>query len=152
MPQSLSLVYVHIVFGTKCRKHWPALNEKHLPRVNAFIAGVFRNHGCVPLAVNGYANHVHPLINQARTVALSKVVGEAKAASSKWIRSEFEGCKDFQWQCGYAAFSVSPRHIVEAKRYVANQEARHKTLPFEDELTQLLRASGILYDERFLWD
>ena len=60
--------------------------------------------------------------------------------------------KDFQWQSGYGAFSVSQSNVVEVKRYIENQEEHHRRMTFEDELRALFGRHGIEFDERYVWD
>ena len=55
----------------------------------------------------------------------------------------------FGWQTGYAAFSVSPTNIEGVRQYVLNQEEHHRRKSFQEEYVELLKASGIEYDERF---
>ncbi len=60
--------------------------------------------------------------------------------------------KDFHWQNGYAAFSVSRSNVVEVQRYIENQEEHHRRMTFQDELRALLGRHGIEFDERYVWD
>ena len=60
--------------------------------------------------------------------------------------------KDFYWQNGYAAFSVSESNAPEVKKYIQNQEEHHRKMTFQDELRKLLDRHHIDYDERYLWD
>ena len=57
----------------------------------------------------------------------------------------------FAWQKGYAAFSAGPSSIEAVRRYILNQDVKHKRKTFKDEYIELLRTAGIEYDERFLW-
>ena len=36
-------------------------------------------------------------------------------------------------------------------KYVANQEAHHRSITFQDELRAFLKQHGIAYDETYLW-
>ena len=58
---------------------------------------------------------------------------------------------DFTWQNGYGAFSVSESVKAQVIHYIANQEERHKTLTFQDELRALLEVHRVAYDEEYLW-
>jgi hypothetical protein len=58
----------------------------------------------------------------------------------------------FYWQNGYGAFSVSPSNVPQVTAYIANQEEHHRTRTFQDEFRDLLRAHGIEWDERYVWD
>jgi putative transposase len=65
-----------------------------------------------------------------------------KANSSRWIHDEI-GMRYFEWQRGYAAFSVSQSMRPTVERYIARQEEHHKKRNFREELTEFLRANGI---------
>ena len=75
---------------------------------------------------------------------------DVKADSSEWIHREI-GKRLFAWQKGYGAFAVSPTNMERVRSYVEKQEDHHKRLTYEEEYVELLRSSGIEYDERYLW-
>jgi len=58
--------------------------------------------------------------------------------------------REFAWQEGYAAFTVSPSATNSVKKYIANQEALHAKLSFVDELKELLEKAGIAYEDKYL--
>ena len=68
------------------------------------------------------------------------------------MKTDGSGKKDFHWQNGYAAFSVSRSNVVEVQRYIENQEEHHYRMTFQEELRALLRRHGIEFDERYVWD
>ena len=50
---------------------------------------------------------------------------EVKKGSSKWMKTDDgTGNKDFQWQAGYAGFSVSPSNAEEVRKYIENQRRK----------------------------
>jgi hypothetical protein len=49
----------------------------------------------------------------------------------------------FEWQRGYAAFSVSQSIASRVERYIASQEEHHKKKTLREELTEFFRANGI---------
>ena len=57
MPQSLSLVIVHVIFSTKERR--PFLDSDTRPKLHAYLATVARNAGCEAYRVGGMADHAH---------------------------------------------------------------------------------------------
>ena len=59
MSQSLSKIYVHLVFSTKGRTD--TIPKQHLAEVHAYVAEIFNNHGCPAIQVGGTANHIHIL-------------------------------------------------------------------------------------------
>ncbi|HSQ58470.1 MAG TPA: transposase, partial [Gemmata sp.] len=119
-------------------------------RVFEYLAGTLNALKCPAIIVGGMPDHVHLLFVQARTLALSEVVEEVKKESSKWAKAVVH--RDFYWQNGYGAFSVSPSNVEAVSRYIANQEANHSKRDFKDELRELLRANGIEWDEHYVWD
>ena len=77
---------------------------------------------------------------------------ELKAGSSGWVHDTFPGARDFSWQAGYGALTVSHSGIGDVETYVTNQEEHHGTLTFQDEFRLLLRKHGIRFDEKYLWE
>ena len=149
MPQSYCNLLYHIVYSTKDRHPW--LNGDMRQRVHAYLGGAIRNEGGIALIINGTADHVHLLAKLRQDKAVSDVVRCMKASSSGWIRDNFADLRQFRWQNGYAAFSLSTLQVPKTRQYIANQEEHHKRRSFKEELIALLRANGIEYDERYLW-
>jgi hypothetical protein len=58
----------------------------------------------------------------------------------------------FEWQAGYADFSVNQSNLEEIKEYVAGQEDHHRRMSFQEELRALRREHQIEWDERYVWD
>jgi putative transposase len=150
MPQSLAKILVHIVFSTKNRA--PLIAEEIEKELFSYQAAILREHKSNALIINGTADHVHILCTLPRTIALSKLLEEVKKSSSKWIKTKGQGLRDFAWQNGYGAFSISPSVVDRAKAYIANQKEHHRTQTFQDEFRKLLERYQIDYDERYVWD
>nr|AFI78504.1 transposase IS200-family protein [uncultured bacterium ws156A7] len=151
MPQSLVQLYTHLVFSTKYRK--PFLKDDGLrENLHAYLAGACKNLESSSLIVGGVEDHVHILCRLSKTISVSVLIRELKRESSKWVKSESPGLTMFQWQNGYGAFSISPSHVEDLKRYIANQVEHHKTETFQDEFRRLCRKYGIEIDERHVWD
>jgi putative transposase len=113
---------------------------------------MFREQDCETLIVNGVEDHVHSLFALSRTNSIADVVKEIKRTSSAWAKELSPTLAKFQWQAGYGAFSVSQSDLAEVIRYIENQEEHHKRVTFQDEYRALLKAYGIEYDERYVWD
>ena len=151
MPQSLVKNLVHLVYSTKHRQQW--LTDDVRERLFAYQAGIFKEWQSPALVIGGIEDHVHALISLSKNHALKKVVEEVKKGSSKWMKTDAGAAnKDFQWQAGYAGFSVSQSNVEEVKRYIQNQAAHHRKMTFQDELRALFRRHGIQHDERYAWD
>ena len=151
MPQSLSAVYLHLVFSTKERR--PFLRE-HSARadLHAYLGGISKRLECPPILVGGVEDHVHLLGRFGRTITQAEWVKVLKRASSVWLKEQGAEWADFAWQNGYADFSVSQSNLEKVKNYIANQEEHHRKLSFQDEVRALFTKHQIEWDERYVWD
>jgi REP element-mobilizing transposase RayT len=150
MPQSLSQLYVHLIFSTKHRE--PLLLSPVREDLHAYLAAVLNSQDSTALKVGGMSDHVHALFRLSKNLALAKIVEEVKTSSSKWVKTQGRGLANFYWQSGYGAFSVSAKDVGEVVDYIAQQETHHRVASFQEEFRKLLGAHGIAFDERYVWD
>jgi hypothetical protein len=54
-----------------------------------------------------------------------------------------EHVRDFAWQEGYAAFSVSISHTDALVKYINQQPEHHRRITFEEELEKILKKHGL---------
>lgn len=149
MSQSLSRIYIHLVFSTKDRRS--ILADDIRPALNSYSAGILKQCDSPALIINGIADHIHVLLIQSKNHAISKIVEELKKGTSKWLKEQSPNLADFQWQGGYGAFSVSASNVDRVYGYIENQESHHRKVSFQDELRALLKKHGVSFDERYLW-
>ena len=149
MPQSLSAVYIHLVFSTKERRPW-LRHQSVRDAVHAYIGSISKKLECPPIIVGGVEDHVHLLCRFSRTIH-AEWVKELKRVSNGWLKEQGPDYTDFEWQGGYADFSVSPSNLDQVKQYIAIQEEHHRKMGFQDELRALLRKHDIEFDERYVW-
>jgi len=140
-------LHVHVVFSTKNRTPWIAVDWRD--RLHAYLGGVAREQEAVPEAIGGMADHVHLLIGLTATHPLAAVMREVKKASSEWVHRTI-GSPEFAWQDGYGAFSVSASLRDEVRAYIARQEEHHRRRTFREEYLALLTKSGVAFDPRFV--
>ena len=151
MAQSLARLWTHLIFSTKDR--FPFLMDKSIRRdMHAYLATILRKYGCETLIVGGVEDHTHSLFALSRTYPIAKIVKEVKRTSSGWVKSTSPKLAKFHWQGGYGAFSVSQSHLQSVIAYIENQEEHHKRVTFQDEYRAFLKAYGVAYDERYVWD
>ena len=74
-----------------------------------------------------------------------------KKDSSKWIKKEGAEFARFQWQEGYAAFSIGESAVEQVTRYIKDQKIHHRRTTFQEELVIFLKKYKVKYDERYLW-
>ena len=150
MSQSLSKLYVHLVFSTRGRE--PSLTDILRGGVHEHLATIFRGLGSFALEINSEPDHIHILFVLPRTMSLSEVVQKVKSRSSFLIKRLDESISDFAWQGGYGGFSVSASRIEGVRRYIRNQRAHHRTHTWKDEYRRWLREYEVEFDDRFVWD
>lgn len=119
--------------------------------MHSYLGGISKQLGCAPIVTGGIDDHVHLLARMSRTVTQAEWVKELKRVSNLWIKKRFS-IRDFEWQGGYADFSVSASNLDQVKKYIEHQAAHHRKFGFQDELRSLLRKHHVEWDEKYLWD
>ncbi len=150
MGQSLVKNYIHIVFSTKYRQ--PLIDSSIETELHAYLGGICNEMECHTLKVGGYTDHIHILCMLSKKIALVKLLEEVKKSSSKWIKTKGLQYRNFYWQDGYGAFSVSPNQVDNVKNYIANQHEHHRRKNYQKEYRALLKKYDVDYDERYVWD
>jgi len=129
MPQSLSAVYIHLVFSTKDRR--PLLRDKPTrDALHSYLGGISKQIDCAPIQIGGVEDHVHLLARFSRTLTQAEWVKELKRVSNLWLKERGRDYADFEWQGGYATFSVSQSNLEQVKQYIAGQEEITARLDF----------------------
>ena len=151
MAHSFSGVYMHVVFSTKDRRRKLA-DQNVRQDMHQYLAGISSSLNCRSLVVGGVEDHVHLLVNLARTVTIADLVRDIKRGSSSWIKEKGPEYKDFQWQSGYVAISVGFAQLEPVRSYISTQEEHHDIRNFQDEYRSLLIEAGIELDEKYMWE
>jgi putative transposase len=141
MPDSYVATHIHFVFSTKHRAR--VLTAAIRERLWQYIGGIAREHRMTPISVGGYEDHCHALVGLPSSMPVAKAAQLLKGGSSHWLSATFPEFKDFEWQKGYGAFSISISHIGPTVRYIQNQEQHHMTQSFDDEFAGILRKHRI---------
>ncbi|HEY3330729.1 MAG TPA: IS200/IS605 family transposase [Capsulimonadaceae bacterium] len=150
MAHSYSEVYIHLIFATKQRERM--LHDGIRDEMHRYMTAIIAKRRCRAVIVNSVEDHVHILLDLARTTALADIVEEIKGSSSRLLKSKGADLESFGWQTGYGAFSISPDDVDGVKRYIVNQREHHRSVSFEDEFLAALAEHGVEYDERYLWE
>jgi REP element-mobilizing transposase RayT len=148
MSDSYTNLLYHIVFSTRERR--PLITPECEPRLHEYIGGTIRGLGGISLELNGTEDHVHLLAKLRPDRALSDVLRKLKANATGWMHNVFPEVKDFSWQRGYGAFTVSESNVEEVRNYLRRQKEHHAKISFREEFIQFLKANGIQYDERYV--
>lgn len=151
MPQSLSQVWLHIIFSTKGRQAF-LQNDQFRQEMFRILSHHVQELECVPQCAGGWVDHVHLVCGVSRTVTIDKLVDHVKAESSKWARKTANEAGPLNWQAGYGAFSVSQSNLDRVINYVERQEEHHRRQSYQDEFRTLCQRHGIAINERQVWD
>jgi putative transposase len=150
MPGTYSQLLLHIVFSTKGRAPWISVDVAE--RLYPYIGGIIKAENGVLYDIGGVQDHVHLYLRWRPDAPVSDLMRTVKARSSKWVHDTFPAISDFAWQEGYSVFTVSKSQEEAVKKYIASQHEHHKKEDFKSELLKLLRAHGIEFDEKYVFD
>jgi len=150
MPGTYSQLLLHIVFSTKGRAPW--ITADVAERLYPYIGGIVRAEKGVLQTIGGVEDHVHLYLRWRPDGSVSDLMRTVKARSSKWVHDTFPKLAAFAWQEGYSAFSVSKSQEEPVKKYIAGQHEHHKKEDFKSEVLRFLRAHGVEFDEKYLFD
>jgi len=148
MANAYTQLYFHIVFSTADRA---SIIDKNIDsQIYRYIYQIAENNGFNLIIGNGTKDHVHLLCSLPARIALSEAARIIKGSSSKWIHDTL-GNKEFAWQGGYSAFSVSHSSLSNVSAYIENQKDHHSKISFHAEVLALLEKHNVDFDEKYLW-
>jgi putative transposase len=150
MPNTYTQIYVQIVFAVKGRQN--LIVKQNREELHKYITGIVQKRGQKMLAIFAMPDHVHILIGMKSEIAISDLVRDIKAISSKFINENNWVKGKFNWQEGYGAFSYSKSSIDNVIKYILNQEEHHKKQTFKEEYIEFLEKFEIEYDEKYLFE
>jgi len=150
MANTYTSINIHYVFSTKNRA--PIIIGDLRERLWAFMGGIARENQMKALCVGGVEDHVHLLVSMPTTLSIAKGIQLIKGGASAWVHETFAEMRNFAWQEGYGAFSVSISHLTDTIAYIKNQEEHHRHKSFQEEYLSFLKRHEIDYDEKYLWD
>jgi putative transposase len=123
---SVSRLTVHLVCVTKYRRK--VLDGAALGWLHGHGTKVFEGMGCVLLACDGEADHLHMLVEYPPKHSISVLVNAFKGTSSRLLRKErpdiadrYRG--DALWSPSYFAASTGGAPLEQIKRYIQQQRA-----------------------------
>ena len=144
MTRSYCRLWEHVIFSTKY--HQPLITKNVKVHLYDFIADQLKKCDCLPLAINGAADHVHLLFLSNYKMSLADIMKQVKGASSYLANKNKLTVEHFGWQDSFGAFSVSEQNVEIVKRYIQNQEAHHSKKTFRQEYDELMQSNGLVDD------
>ncbi len=125
MRQSKAEVHLHIVWATWKREAF--VTEEIERAVYRCIGSEAHKLGCTVLAIGGMPDHVHLCLKMPTHRAISAVMNQVKGVSSRFVHDRISPDLPFQWQEGYAVFSVGPNQVKAVLDYIHSQKQHHQT-------------------------
>lgn len=127
-----TFVYVHLIWATANREKTlsPVLRKVLFPSLKQSATAK----GIQVVNINGADDHIHALIKLMPVQQVLEVVKQLKSISENWLNESKFLNLPFDWEAGYAAYSVSPSTIDKSVDYLNRQEEYHKTRTLDEEL------------------
>lgn len=150
MPNTYTQIYIHIVFSVKERRN--LIHKDWKDELYKYIYGIINKKEQKVYAIGGADDHIHILMSIKPCVAISDLVRDIKANSSKWINDRRFTLGRFEWQEGFGAFSYGKSQLDNVIEYINNQEQHHEKRSFKQEYIKLLQRFNIEYDEKYLYE
>jgi len=116
-----------------------------------YITGIVSGQKQKLIAINNMPDHLHLLVGIKPDMALSDLVRDVKAGSSKFINEQHWVMGRFSWQDGFGAFSYSHSQLGTVIRYIENQQKHHAKKSFREEYLTLLEKFGVEYDPQYIF-
>jgi putative transposase len=149
MANSYSQIYIHVVFAVEGRQS--LIRPQYNDELQKYITGIVSGQNQKLIAINNMPDHVHMLIGQKPSAALSDLIRDIKAASSRFINDQHWVLGRFSWQEGFGAFSYSHSQLSTVIRYIQNQQAHHQRTSFKEEYVELLKRFNVAHDQRYVF-
>jgi len=151
MANTYTRLFIHVVIRTK--RGFPYITSETEEELYAYIGGVIKNQGHIPIKINGVSDHIHILLVQNPTCTLSDLMREVKSESSRMINEKGWTRRRFRWQAGYGAFSCDHHSADVVVKYIEGQKRHHvRELTFREEYEKFLDDYDVNWDARYVED
>ncbi len=150
MANTYTKIYLQIVFSVKGRQS--LIYKTWKEELYKYICGIVNAKEQKVYAIGGVGDHIHILVSIKPNIAISDLVRDIKANSSKWINEKGFVKGKFQWQEGFGAFSYGQSQLDTIIAYIDNQEQHHLKRSFRDEYMELLQKFNVEYDDKYLFE
>jgi REP element-mobilizing transposase RayT len=137
------------VFAVEDRRNLIA--PEHNVELQKYITGIVTAQKHKLIAINNMPDHLHMLIGLRPDAALSDLIRDVKAGSSKFINEKHWMIGRFSWQEGFGAFSYARSQLDTVIRYIQNQQKHHVKKSFREEYVELLEKFNVDFDARYIF-
>ena len=116
MANTYTQLYVHIIFAVKGRES--LIPKQHKEALHQYITRIITHKKQTVIQINSMPDHLHILVGISPDVAVSDLVRNSKANSSKWINKKRWVVGRFEWQAGFGAFSYAHSQLDAVVHYI----------------------------------
>ena len=145
MPHSYNKIWIHAIWSTKIRA------QLIIPDIEAQVYELMRcefiEMGCPVRIINGMPDHVHSLFLLNPQKSITEVIKQVKGSVSYNVNDKDLIPEKFNWQTGYAAYSVSESVLERVYHYIKNQKQYHRKKTFQQEYDAFLKLYGFQNEE-----
>ena len=150
MGNTYTQIYIHIIFAVKGRQC--LIPNERKEALHQYITRIITNKTQTVIRINSMPDHVHILVGLNPDIALSDLVRDIKANSSKFINTKRWIVGRFEWQTGFGAFSYSHSQLNDVVSYIKNQEEHHSHQTFREEYLAFLERFDVPYNPKYVFD
>ena len=150
MANTYTQLYIHIIFAVKGRDS--LIPKQHKEALHQYITRIITHKAQTVIQINSMPDHLHILVGISPDVAISDLVRDIKANSSKWINEKRWFAGRFEWQMGFGAFSYAHSQLETVVHYIKNQEAHHSRRTFREEYLEFLNRFDVPYNPKYVFD
>ena len=150
MANTYTQIYIQVVYAVRGRAN--LIRKEWKDELHKYITGIVRNENHKLIAINSVPDHIHMLIGLKPDTALSDLVRDVKANSSRFVNEKKWVRGKFNWQEGFGAFSYSHSELGTVVKYIQNQEKHHSKKTFREEYDAMLKAFQVEYNEEYVFE
>ena len=149
MANTYTQIYIQMVFAVQGSQN--LIRPERKEELHKYITGIITRQEQKLLAIHCMPDHMHILVRQKPSMALSDLVREIKTGATNHINENRWVAGRFAWQEGFGAFSYSHPQLMDVIRYIQNQEQHHAKKGFREEYLEFLEKFKVAYDDRYLF-
>ena len=150
MADTYTQLYIRIIFAVKGRECF--IPKQHKEAVHQYIARIITHKKQTVIQINSMPDHLDILVGITPDIAISDLVRDIKANSSKWINQKRWVVGRFEWQAGFGAFSYAHSQLDMVVDYIKNQEAHHSGRTSQAEYLEFLERFDVRYNPEYVFD
>ena len=150
MANTYTQLYIRIIFAVKGKESF--IPKQHKEALHQYITRAITHQKQTVIQINSMPDHLDILVGITPDVAISDLVRDIKASSSKWINRKRWFFGRFEWQSGFGAFSYAHSQLDTVVRYIKNQEAHHSLQTFSAEDLEFLNCFDVRHNPESVFD